>query len=40
VDGAVIHVDVEKVAAGSDLQVDRMPGGAASRVDADERLQL
>ena len=39
VHGPVVHVDVEQVAAGADLQVDGMPSGAASAVDADERLQ-
>ncbi|WP_346277795.1 hypothetical protein [Pseudonocardia sp.] len=38
-DGAVLYVEVEQVAAGTDLQVDGMPGGTARRVDADERLQ-
>src|SRR5262249_42326995 len=37
VNGAVFHVDVEQVAAGADLQVDRMAGTAAGGVDADER---
>ena len=39
-DGAVVHVDVEQVAARADLQVNGMPGCAAGRVDADEGLDV